>query len=155
MYIYVHYGMFWPVRICIFCTYIRTWIRTLRRTDSLIPEAKIFISADDLGRESWDRCSQSQRLDWNLDCGFYPKDTVTSKQKREVTLPKPNLSRCRRRKGPGRRPASSLWLSRTSALERTSFVLFLQRRKKVVVLYKQWCMYLVRIFIHICTDMES
>ena len=31
----------------------------------------------------------------------YPRDTVTSKQKREVTLPKPTLVRCRRRKGPG------------------------------------------------------
>ena len=50
----------------VFCTYIRTWIRT----DTFILEQKIFVSADDLGRKSWDRCIQSQRLDWNLDCGF-------------------------------------------------------------------------------------
>ena len=68
---------------------------------------------------------QMQRLDWNLDCGFYPRDTVTSKQIREVTLPKPTLFRCRRREGLGRRPASSLRLSRTSATKRKLFFLFL------------------------------
>ena len=65
----------------VFCTYICTWICA----DTFIQELMIFVSADDLVREQWNRCNQSRRLDWNLDGGFYPRDTEMSKPKREVS----------------------------------------------------------------------
>ena len=58
-------------------------------------------------------------------------------KKREVRR---NKFRCRRRKGQGRRQASSLWLSRTSAPEKISFFPSLQLGMRVIVLYKQ-CWY--------------
>ena len=92
--------------------------------------------------------------------GFHPRDTVTSKQNRAshaaqleadiVPLPK--------EKGQGRRPASSLWLSWTSAPERTLFFPFLRRGENVIVRYKQWCTYPMNMNIqsvHLCTYMES
>ena len=45
---------------------------------------------------------------------------------RADTVPRPK----KERKGPCRRPASRLWLSRTSAPERTSFFPFLRRREE-------------------------
>ena len=104
----------------VFCMYIRTLIRT----DSFIPEQKIFVSADDLGRKSWDRSSDAVRVrDWigTSIAGFIQGTQWRQKQKRDVTLPKPTLFRCQRRKGQGLHPAFSLWLSRTSALEERRF----------------------------------
>ena len=47
---------------------------------------------------------------------------------------------------------SSLWLSWTSALKRTSFFVFLRRGKNVCVLRRPWCTFLV---LKISTYMES
>ena len=112
--------------------------------DKFIQELKIFVSADDPVLEYWDRCNQSQRLCWNLYRGFYPRETEMSKQKGEVRRHKFS---CQRRKGQSQRQASTLWLSRTSAPEKNSFSPFLQRGKRVIVLYKLWCLYLVSIIL--------
>ena len=112
--------------------------------DKFIQELKIFVSADDPVLEYWDRCNQSQRLCWNLYRGFYPRETEMSKQKGEVRRHKFS---CQRRKGQSQRQASTLWLSRTSAPAKNSFSPFLQRGKRVIVLYKLWCLYLVSIIL--------
>ena len=82
MYIYVQYGIRPDQYVFLCILYVYTYINTYRF---------VYSGAEDLRLSRRSRaqvvrqiigCSQSQRLDWNLDCWFYPRDTVTSKTKK-------------------------------------------------------------------------